>query len=251
MQDWEKIEIVDIQLTDNSDIIFLNFKTKDDVTQFTSRARNLPQDMGDKNPRLVMHVDRRASKRHKAFINMAKTIRDHSNNTVQTSVRTGKNDFLIRSRPKGDNTPWSQIPPLQIVQELPQFEIGQYMDIVNPQRNTHEMSEEQQMEEDIEDIDEIAADISNQNNENNTKRNRSNEEESLERKKANKKRSNQSTLTDTSGEESDGEANSKNILNSTPILTQNTNYQKPSANNAVTPIPETISQGNLSLFFCP
>ena len=128
--DWEQIKIEDIQLTDNTDIIFVNFKTKDDVTQFTSRAKNLAHDMGEKTPRLVMYVDRRASKRHKAYVNIAKTIREHSNNSLQTSVRTGKNDFLVRSRPKGDNTPWSQIPPIQIVQELPQFEIGMYHDIV-------------------------------------------------------------------------------------------------------------------------
>ena len=89
-EEWSKIQIEDITLTDNSDIVFIKFKTKEDVTMFTSKARNLPQEQGPNAPRLVMYVDRRGMKRHKALLNIAKSMREHSKTPIQTSVRTGK-----------------------------------------------------------------------------------------------------------------------------------------------------------------
>ena len=85
-EEWNLIQIEDITLTYNSDIVFVNFKTKDVVTMFTSRAKYLPQDQGPNASRLVMYVDRRAMKRHKAILNIAKSLREHSRNTIQTSV---------------------------------------------------------------------------------------------------------------------------------------------------------------------
>ena len=87
------------------------------------------------SPRIAMYVDRRAAKRHKAYLNIARTIRENVHEPTQTSLRTGKNYFLLRSRIKGDLTPWNEIPPLLINQEIPEFEIGNYRDIVNPSNN--------------------------------------------------------------------------------------------------------------------
>ena len=149
-EDWEDIVIEDIQTTDNSDIIFLNFRTKDDVTKFTSRAKDLPKNQGQNGPRLVMFVDRRGMKRHKAYMTIAKSLRDHSTTPIQTSVRTGKNDYLLRTRPRGSTTPWNEIPPLKIEKTIPEFEIGQYNDIVNPGNNKQgDNDNEEVVEEEI------------------------------------------------------------------------------------------------------
>ena len=45
-KEWESISLEDTQLTDNSEIVFINFKSKDDVTKFTSKARNLNPGQG-------------------------------------------------------------------------------------------------------------------------------------------------------------------------------------------------------------
>ena len=178
-------EIIDIALTDNSDIIFLNCKTKEDVMRITQKARNLPQEQTKDNPRLVSYIDRCAMKRHKAFLNVAKTIRENSKFSVQTSVRTGKNNFLVRTRPKGTETPWSEIAPIQIRQELPQFEVGRYKDIVNPYKNSQEEDEE---DKPIENLDKLAKYITEQNeqeveNTNDNKRERSTDDISQGRTK--------------------------------------------------------------------
>ena len=228
-KDWETIIIEEIQITDNSDIVFTNFKSKDDVTKFTSRARNLPHDKGQSGPRLVMFVDRRGMKRHKAFMTIAKSLREHSKEPIQTSVRTGKNDYLLRSRSRGSTTPWNEIPPLQILKEIPEFEIGQYNDLVNPQNNPQEVIEEEEEKDEIEDMDEIVKDINKQNevsqedlsppasheDPNTNKRDRSTDDTSQGRKKNVRVRSNQSTLNEVSADESDEDNISRQVLNST------------------------------------
>ena len=134
-KDWDTIELVNIITAENSDIVFLYCKTNEDATKLTSRAKHLPRDMGPETPRIVMYIDRRAMKRHKAILNIAKTLREHSKNSVQTNIRTGKNDYLLRKRNKGDDTPWSEIPPMILAQKIPEFEVGRYKDMINPDNN--------------------------------------------------------------------------------------------------------------------
>ena len=134
-RDWDTIQIKSITLTENSDIAFINCLTHDDAKEFTSRAANIPHDNNENAPRMVMYIDRRAAKRHKAIATIAKTIRNQSNNTVQTSIRVGKKDFLFRQRPKGSSIQWADIAPITIHQQLPDFEVGIYDDIVNPSNN--------------------------------------------------------------------------------------------------------------------
>ena len=166
-QEWNTIKISDITINENSYIAFITVKTKDDISKFTIKAKNLPKEQNNDTPKLIMYVDKRAAKRHKAFLNIAKSIRDHSQNTTQTNVRTGKSDFLLRTRTKGSNVPWNELPPVKITQVIPEFEIGIYKDIVNPQNNVqneHDIREEDQ-EENIEDLEQIISDITRQNSE--------------------------------------------------------------------------------------
>ena len=164
---------------------------------------------------------------------MAKTIREVSNNTVQTSVRAGRHDYLLRKRIKGSNTPWSQVPPLVLTQELPEFEIGLYNDIVNPS-NRVEGQEQQDQPITEQEMQNISEDIQKQYA---AKRNRSKEEKSPRntRQKTKETKQNESDPESSSGTgsssssgaesdtegESEDEKNPKKILNSTPLPDMN------------------------------
>lgn len=41
-----------------------------------------------------------------------------------TKIKMGKNDFLLCSKPKDSNIPWSKIPPLIEPFEIPLFDVG-------------------------------------------------------------------------------------------------------------------------------
>ena len=214
--DWKEMEIEQIQSTENSDIVFMKFKNQNGATMLTSRAQNLPNDTGPNTPRLVMHIDIRAKKRHQAILQVAKAMREHAGNTIQTSVRAEKRDYLLRSRPKGSKTPWQEIPPVILTQDLPQFEIGKYRDIFNPENNPEEEEDEEQGndeegEEEDEEIERIARDIKNEKIEN-EKRERS-EEESLENLSNITNQRKQIRIDNDISEEE----KNKEIMNSTPI----------------------------------
>ena len=146
--DWNLMQVDKIQTTDNSDIIFVKFKTQNDATTMTSKARNLPSDTGPNTPRLIMHVDVRAKKRHQAILQIAKTMREKSGNTIQTTVRSGKRDFLLRRRPKGSTIPWQEIPPIIITQRIPHFEVGDYIDIFNDKEDETKIEDDDEDDED-------------------------------------------------------------------------------------------------------
>ena len=184
-RDWDNISVEEITHSENTDTVFLRCTSYEDAAKITGNARNLPRENTPTTPKLSMYVDNRAKKRHRAYLNIAKTLRDNTNNTIQTSLRTGKHDFLLRTRIKGSDTPWSNIPPLIIEQELPAFEIGNYVYILNPaNRLEGEDIEEQLSEEDQQEIEMITADLSQQEQTNN-KRNRS-EDKSSQNEKTNK-----------------------------------------------------------------
>ena len=107
-----------------------------------------------------MFVDPRARKRYKAIQNVAKTIRIKSNGNTQTTVRTGKHDFLLRHKVRGDTTPWGQIPPVKLDQNLPDFEIGLYRDIYITEQDEDERQTE--IEDDIQAQNEDDLEISNE-----------------------------------------------------------------------------------------
>ena len=182
-------------MNENSEIFFMKCKTQSDATMFTSQARNLPQEASSTSPRLVMYVDQHALKWYKAMQIIAKSMRDHDRN-IQTTIRTGKNYFLLRKRQWGDPTPWMEIPPVIIDQQLPAFEVGTY-DIINPGNNVEPMGDDP---DEIEGIDELANEIVRQHTSEN-KRERSQDEMSQGKNKSQKHRSNQTTILDGSSRE--------------------------------------------------
>ena len=165
-QEWKSIHIEEITqtYTEDSDILFLCCKSPDDASKITSKARNLPPDPTGQGPRLVMYIDKRACAQYRAFQNVAKTLRDEATQNdrrIQTNLRTGRTDFLLRIRQAGDPTNWSDIAPLRIEQKLPQFEIGLYKDVFNctPSSSESEGEEEMESQEDKDELDTIEKDL--------------------------------------------------------------------------------------------
>ena len=190
-KEWSSIQLEEIQQTysEDSNILFLKCKSAIDAMKITSRAHNLPTDNSGNGPRLVQFIDKRARARHRAFQLVAKTLRDEATakgQRIQTNLRTGRTDFLLRIRQLGDTTPWSDTPPIKIDQRLPGFEIGIFKDIFNLSYSSSEEEEDQAMEEspnDQEEMNRIQSDIENENSEKKRDRMSSEEEEEKTTKK--------------------------------------------------------------------
>ena len=70
-----------------------------------SKAKNLPHDDSGNGPRIIMYIDKKAKARHRAFVQIAKTLREEAEQPIQKNIRTGRTDFLLRIRRRGDETP--------------------------------------------------------------------------------------------------------------------------------------------------
>ena len=83
----------------------------------------------------------------------------------------GKSDFLLRQHPRGSQIPWSEIPPILLNHEIPEFDIGKYKDLVNPSNNINDEIEDMddqdnendhEYKEDNNEIEDIIQDLSNE-----------------------------------------------------------------------------------------
>ena len=165
--DWNDLKVNKIALTnsEDADIVFITFDTIEDAARMTSLARNLPQTNQPNDPRFVMFIDPRAKKRYNAIQNIAKTVRTKSDNQIQTTVRNGKRDFLLRQKTRGDQTPWSQIPPILLEEQLPQFEIGLFKNIFDETNEDDDQIEDdntKQREEETEALNDLSKEIQRQ-----------------------------------------------------------------------------------------
>ena len=81
-QEWNLIHIDEIQQTYSEDscILFMKFRTQSDARKITERASNLPHDPTGQGPCLVTFIDKRAKARHNSIQQIARSIREESEN---------------------------------------------------------------------------------------------------------------------------------------------------------------------------
>ena len=142
---------------------------------------------------------------------------------TQTSIRTGRQDFLLRRRERGDRTPWSEIPPVQILQDLPPFEVGLYKDRFNYNNEPIEnVIEDEHI--DNQEMKDIENDLIKQNNHSRTTDNKRNISEDDLQNPTESKNIAIEGMEEEEAAESDDDNNestgAKAVLNSTPIPKQ-------------------------------
>ena len=121
----DEINITEIfpSQTEDSDIIYIKCKTTEDISEITSRVRNLGQNTGPFAPSIVNHIPKIMYKRYRHCEKMLWKLRQSKTGTYQTKIRSGARDFILKYKIKGDDTPWSQVPSLTIPEEAPGAEV--------------------------------------------------------------------------------------------------------------------------------
>ena len=107
-KDWEKVNTsrFTLQQRDDHDIINVEFNTIADIALVNVHLKNLEKHSVNK---IFQYVPLNLLTRFKGFEKAAHIIRNDSNNTVNTKIRPGTNDFYLLVRKKGDQTPWAGI----------------------------------------------------------------------------------------------------------------------------------------------
>jgi hypothetical protein len=98
--------------------IFIEF---DDTTSTNAISRHF-KNLHDDQYSIVNYVTKEALPRYRAVEELAKKI--HTTKGLNTKIRTGKFDFKLITRAKGDKTPWSECTAVILPPHLPEFNIG-------------------------------------------------------------------------------------------------------------------------------
>ena len=173
---------------------------------------------------------------------------------MQTSIRLGRYDFLLRKRDKNDDTPWNLIPPLQLDIDLPPIEIGLFKSLYSNNRQNDNI--DRSVDKRDEDMDILEDDMSKDNVGHN-KRNMSDnatKQSPMKRKIFRKSTSHQEGVTQLSSSDTESDTEMKSnrkLLNSTPIPTSFYNTKSQSDTLPQTPdLPtrqKTLSQNYIPI----
>ena len=109
--------------SDRSPTIYIKCQSEEDISLITSHAQNLPRPAPNCiTETIVPHIPKIMYQRYKACEKLLWQYRKSNQGNIQTNLRLGRYDFLLRTREKGDQTPWKYITPIKIPNTFPKPE---------------------------------------------------------------------------------------------------------------------------------
>ena len=123
----------------NSNIYYVQCETQDDVSLITSHVSNLSNTNFDKNgPQIVTHIPNILYRRYQYCQKMLFKLKMSKPQMLQTNIRLGRSDLLVRYKQKGDDTPWRDVPLIIIPQDAPRPEMNLLKDHQSPNTSINE-----------------------------------------------------------------------------------------------------------------
>lgn len=105
--------------------LYVHCESYEDTATIYKHAINLPKS-AEGGPQLDYYTPPQFHKRRSEIETLAWRIRVKSEGRIQTNIRQGRKDYILRQRPKGSTTPWSEIPPTIIPDTIAKFEISKH-----------------------------------------------------------------------------------------------------------------------------
>ena len=121
---WKKVRIEKIVISAKADcdILYVHFNHISDIAVVNSHLRNMDPKSSNK---IFQYVPPKLLTRFKAYEKAALQVRNDNNNTVNTKIRPGAEDFYLIVRKKGNKDPWSSILKTPVPVDMnASFEVG-------------------------------------------------------------------------------------------------------------------------------
>ena len=114
---------------DEWNVLYVEYESIEMVNFIMSFAQFLRKGEKENRPSVEKYVPMELFKRYSAVEKIAYEIRQKSNFQTSTNVSFGEKDIILKSRPKeiqpgGRKTPWSQIEPIKLPEDIPTFEMN-------------------------------------------------------------------------------------------------------------------------------
>ena len=125
---------------DDWNILYVEYENVEMVSFIMSFAQYLRRDQKESKPSVEKYIPMEMFKRYSAVEKMAFEIRQKSNFKSATNVSFGESDFILKARtkeiqPGGRKTPWSQVEPIPLPGDLPDFELQLVRKVQQSQRS--------------------------------------------------------------------------------------------------------------------
>ena len=134
----------------NSNILYIQCATSEDISLITSHVTNFTHKQNDnKAPGTVIHIPQVLFKRYQYCEKLLWKMRIQNKGNLQTNLRLGKIDFILRYKNKGDSTPWSEVPIILIPKDAPYPDLHLFKEQYQPkpsEYNTPHPSNQQESE---------------------------------------------------------------------------------------------------------
>ena len=111
------LEIEKIFPSQNEDakILYVQCSNSDEAAKITAHAKNIStSNLKESEAAIAIHIPKILYNRYLALEKLMYQLRHSAFGKIQTNIRLGKSDFMVRQRMKGDFRKWKEIPPLEI-----------------------------------------------------------------------------------------------------------------------------------------
>ena len=129
--DIKQLEVVMIYplAKEEWNVLYVEYKNVDMVNFIMSFAQFMKKGEKEIRPSVEKYIPMELFSRYSAIEKMAFEIRQKSNFKTATNVSFGERDFILKTRPKeiqpgGRKTPWSQLEPVTLPEDIPKFEMN-------------------------------------------------------------------------------------------------------------------------------
>ena len=141
----ENLEITKIFPSKNPEarIMYVECSSTDEISKITSLAKNIEfSNLKEEAASIATHIPKILYARYLSIEKLMYQLRMSSKGNIQTNVRLGKNDFIIRQKLKNDRRKWKDVTPLEIPPHIAKIDL----DIIKNQDKNQENEDDKKEE---------------------------------------------------------------------------------------------------------
>ena len=137
------IEITKIFPSQNPDakIMYVQCSNTDEIAKITALAKNIqPSNLKETSASIAIHIPKFLYGRYISIEKLMYQLRMSAKGSIQTNVRLGRTDFIVRQKMRNDTRKWKDITPIEIPAHITKPDIESLKN--NKQNNKYDEEEE-------------------------------------------------------------------------------------------------------------
>ena len=151
----------------DSQIMYIQCMNTEEISKITSHAKNIiPSNLKETSASIAIHIPKFMYERYISLERFMFQLRQSSKGNIQTNIRLGRTDFIVRQKLKQDTRKWKDVVPLEIPPHIAKPDI-QLLTNKNKQEDDNQQNDLYNKENDNENEDDDNEDDTNDEDDDN------------------------------------------------------------------------------------